>query len=366
MTAATAANTMRCKLRAILVSMKKLFLHLGFHKTASTSIQKSLAKNRDRLLDLNINYPIFSSKYAKPHLKSIANHSLPVYSAFCENQEDYHLNKRFNIQATDKSKSGFIAQLMAELEKEYDLFLSGEGISLLPNDNLKNFTNIITEYQYEIIPFAFVRSPYSYACSVIQQRIKGGSYLPLLQSCRSIASGTKPFKPPKVGKNLERLIDFFGNSFMAYSFEKAIQDPMGPTGYMMSRLGIGKSEDFEIIRANDGLGNKCTRAMNIDNRIFPQNRNLTHGKRKGLPIDHKFSDDIKFLLTEREFKLISQEIHDENKIISRLLKDEYIKHDTNFSEPLTASDWQRIYEESLLVLSCTSKEYLEIKNFISA
>ena len=90
--------------------------------------------------------------------------------------------------------------------------------------------------------------------------------------------------------------------------------------------------------------------MNIDNRIFPQNSNLAHGKRKGLSINHEFSDDNKFLLTEREFKLISQEIYDEDKTISRLLKDEYIKKDPSFSEPLSASDWQRIYEESILAL----------------
>ena len=39
--------------------MKTCYLHLGFHKTATTSFQLSCGNNRDKLLEAGIYYPKF-------------------------------------------------------------------------------------------------------------------------------------------------------------------------------------------------------------------------------------------------------------------------------------------------------------------
>ena len=52
--------------------MTKLYLHIGTHKTGTTSIQKFLARNRNKLLDLGYLYPLSGRVKAL----SIAHHKL--------------------------------------------------------------------------------------------------------------------------------------------------------------------------------------------------------------------------------------------------------------------------------------------------
>ena len=57
--------------------MKKLFLHMGLHKTATTSFQATCSKNAEELSKQNYLYPVFINKENR---KEIYNHSIPIFS----------------------------------------------------------------------------------------------------------------------------------------------------------------------------------------------------------------------------------------------------------------------------------------------
>ena len=67
--------------------INNIFLHIGVHKTASTTIQNTLYSEREKLSDAGILYPEFRLGDIV-----ISNHSIQFYSLFCEEPEKYHIN----------------------------------------------------------------------------------------------------------------------------------------------------------------------------------------------------------------------------------------------------------------------------------
>ena len=67
--------------------MTEIIIHVGLHKTASSSIQASLYENRELLDDLyQVYYPTFGTF-------SYINHSVPIYALFSENPSNHHTLK---------------------------------------------------------------------------------------------------------------------------------------------------------------------------------------------------------------------------------------------------------------------------------
>ena len=83
--------------------MKTCYLHLGLHKTASSSFQQTCAANIARLQQERLHYPIFSCPSAKPSRLKISNHSVPLRSLYEQNPAEYHINKRWKIKDIDSS-----------------------------------------------------------------------------------------------------------------------------------------------------------------------------------------------------------------------------------------------------------------------
>ena len=80
------------------VGMKTCFLHLGLHKTASSSFQQTCESNRELLAQQGLDYPLFSCIHSKPNRLKINNHSVPLRSIYDSNPQDYHINKRWRIE----------------------------------------------------------------------------------------------------------------------------------------------------------------------------------------------------------------------------------------------------------------------------
>ena len=67
--------------------IKNIFLHIGIHKTASTTIQNTLYLERSKLIETGVLYPAFKARNI-----DISNHSIPFYSLFNKHPEKYHFN----------------------------------------------------------------------------------------------------------------------------------------------------------------------------------------------------------------------------------------------------------------------------------
>ena len=108
---------------------KPIYLHLGLHKTATTSFQATCAKNRDELLRQGFHYPLFIC--GESAIAPFDNHSIPLFSLFSSYPERYPVNIRLGINNLEETHQLYREQLQAALSSEHDLILSAEDISSL-------------------------------------------------------------------------------------------------------------------------------------------------------------------------------------------------------------------------------------------
>lgn len=294
--------------------MKKCILHVGLHKTATSSIQETLANNLDTLKNNGFIYPIFTMNN-----NNIVNHSIPIFSCFTENPEDYHINKRFKINIQKQNKI-FLDQLDSSLRSEMNLIISGEDISILSLDGLIKLKEHIKQFDYELDVHCVIRSPYSLLCSLVQQNIKGG--LPSLNelSCN------------KTSKIIEKL-DIVFDKVNYHSFSNLKSKKNSLVLNTISKFGI--SGELIEHSSNESLGNKTSRLLNyinLKNPVF-NNDGTINSSRQG---NHHFHSDIncdndRFFLTREEFEIVKYDIHSENDYLKNKFGDEYCDQEYNFS-----------------------------------
>lgn len=284
--------------------MKKLILHTGFHKTATSSIQHYLSNNKSQLSENNYLYPLFKVKG-----NVIENHSIPLYSLFCDSPESYHINIRWGLDVTEINNY-YKGVLNSALSSDKDIVISGEDISILDRTGLLNLKTTIESYGYEIRVVSYIRTPYSFACSLIQQNIKGG-----IESLSNITL-------PTASQFIKNIKEVFPLSEF-YTFDEALQYPGGPVSHFMGLLGI---KAYQSKVSNLGLGNASTRLINHINLYCPS---IVDGvlniEREGY---HHFHEDFnfdekKFLLTAEELSLIENDLSKENAIYASLLGEKF-------------------------------------------
>lgn len=285
--------------------MKKIVLHVGMHKTASSSIQSTLANNIE-LLDLQgVHFPIF-----KLGERNIDNHSIPLYSLFCETPDKYHINTRFGVDIPAQHLI-YKEQLNTMLAEQDIIILSGEDVCILSKDGLENLKGYLTSFGHKLEVHCVLRQPYSLLCSMIQQNIKGG-----LESLNSI-------NIIKVSSMVEKLMLVFGD-VQFHAFSKLKSSSTGLVREFLSQVNIDSS-NFKIINANEGIGNQTTRLLNYINQRVPVfTGNNLNPLRCGI---HQFNSDFncdsdKFYLTDEELSTVHGALEDENKALGLLLKSE--------------------------------------------
>ena len=91
--------------------MKTCYLHVGLHKTASSSFQQTCAASIKHLSQEHLHYPIFSCPTAKPARLKINNHSVPLRSLYDHNPSEYHINRRWKIKDIEQTNRLYKMQL---------------------------------------------------------------------------------------------------------------------------------------------------------------------------------------------------------------------------------------------------------------
>lgn len=143
---------------------KECIVHIGMHKTGSTSIQASLHKRLE------------SKTFCYFDLGS-ANHSLRIFSLFSKEQR-HTIHKKRNF--TKKDIDDFNLDTMNFLIKNIDscdkpvMIISGETTYRLLKNELEEFRDFLYQYFEKITIVAYVRTPKSFIESSFQQGIKGG------------------------------------------------------------------------------------------------------------------------------------------------------------------------------------------------
>ena len=327
---------------------KRCFLHLGLHKTASSSAQATFRSSKHMLRECNIEFPIFKYIQSGSKVKHISNHSIPILSLFSDNPSQYHVNKRWGVTDLDETNASYLNQLIGAVNSGRDILLSGEGISMLSTTGMRRFTSLINDLGFDIYAFALVRTPYSFACSAIQTNVKGGAYIQWLDDSVEHTNDKGTLMLPARSGILSNLIDHFGDSLKLMSFSEAISHQHGPVGYMVEHMQLCRPSDLTYVRRNNSMGNRWIRAKNISNGYFTGEILVRTSEAQGLKATTLFANDSKkFLLTEHEFKKIEPELVSESNAMKKLMGRTFTENEYEFAIPLTAQDWKLIYLETL-------------------
>ena len=320
------------------VSVKVCFLHLGLHKTASSSFQQTCAANPKLLKANQLHYPIFQCQYSKPKRLKINNHSVPLRCLYDQDPSAYHINKRWKISNLDQAICDYERQLDAALDTDFSLILSGEGLSLLRPVALKKLIDRIESRQFVIQPLALVRSPLDYAHSIAQQLIRGGQHLELI-GFGPLAS-PRPMKKitiPDGLRELTNLLAVFDQQLKLVPFRHACRHQAGPVGFLLDGFcGVKQLADITYQQTQESKSNAWVRLQNQINRRWPAfDRNKTlnpnHFKLKS-----DFAESGKFRLTKFELSLIENQLRDSNRQLAELLGSGFVDGDVDVSEEINA------------------------------
>ena len=139
--------------------MKKIFLHIGFHKTGTSSLQETLNRGRKKLLERGVWYP--ESKLGFPAQQEIA------WSLV--NKPRPWMNIR---ETADQIYDGIIARFMEQAADT--MILSSEDLTFIENDaKAMNFVKSkFAEFDVKII--AYVRNPIEFLLSLYGHRMRLG------------------------------------------------------------------------------------------------------------------------------------------------------------------------------------------------
>jgi hypothetical protein len=212
--------------------IKTIYLHIGIHKTGTSSIQKALGSNHNLLASNGFLYPIF-----KRSGKEFYNHSEVFFSMFCADPLQYHqniVNGDTDSEAIKSLHNSFHEQLTKQIQNfEGDkMIISGEDISSLWLESLiklKNYLIEITNPDVCIEVILFCRHPVTWSSAQILEVIKGGDSLEKAKN-----NNTKillDYYQNKI-KILSRVFTF--ESIHAYRFEDSIKNQYGPANAFLS------------------------------------------------------------------------------------------------------------------------------------
>jgi len=357
--------------------MSKCILHIGFHKTGTTAIQKAL-EGYD-----------FDGKFYPKIVKS--NHSMAMYTLFTENYHlhNYWLNRGVPKAEVDKAKSRFSEKLERELaKKKTQAVFSGEDMSYFSKKDVETMRVHLEKHFSEFSIIAYVRNPYDWVPSRFQQYVKSNQAdVPewMSMNCRAV---------------LDAYCSIFGTENVSvFEYEKAHLHENGIVAHFaeQTRLDFSKLETLVRNDANASL------TENVTKLIYQFNRNcgMITGdfdimKRKhqlykllswiasnDAPISKEFfrclvdNDDIDYLAqnwdihyTKREVKHTRKDLEaylgdispDVIKLLAAFLRDQGFKADYG-NDPIRMMYriWYHLLEASA-IRSASLAEYFRIRS----
>ena len=232
--------------------MRELILHVGMHKTGTTSIQRSLQ-----------GLPAKGFRYVD---LGHANHSNLVIAAFA----DVPGKNVRSSQRVEAMRERTLRALDTELSRpEFDKFvISGEGIVKLRPPAVEALRDKLLQYVDRVHVFAYMREPVGFSTSALQQRVKGG-----------MAEYELP--QPDYRKKFARFIDVFGAANV--TGKPFARDQLKDGSVVVDfcdRWGIPFDPAREV-RSNESLSEPVVKFMHLFNRegASTQGRGLKRARR---------------------------------------------------------------------------------------
>lgn len=151
--------------------IEELIVHIGMHKTGSSSIQETFSKH----IFPDIEYLEVSKDFGYP------NHSGFISTAFLEAPELYHTHVKNGRTGSEvqRLKKRYLGELAASLSRSQSrrVLISAEDLSA-PNWKIserREFLRFLLSYAKSVSLVGYVRPPSGFMASAFQQILKGGA-----------------------------------------------------------------------------------------------------------------------------------------------------------------------------------------------
>ncbi|WND03201.1 hypothetical protein QGN29_02315 [Temperatibacter marinus] len=312
--------------------MKTVYLHVGIHKTATTSIQQSLIDSRHYLSEQGYYLPIYRF-FRNP----TGNHSALMYTVFSSSPENYHNNVRHTIPLA--KRIGKYRQILDEwTATDKDLILSGEDISLLSKVELSNLKTYFEQKGFTVVVLMYLRRPYPLLLSHYQQILKTGRYTTLGQV-------ELPFA------KYQKIRSVF-STVKVFSFEEVKMLDGGVTDHFYKALGIAKESAvpyYDINKSSSDQVVRMLRYLNFKEPLISKNIALNpHRKNHDTYVFDQIQGD-QFKLTQAQFEPLKRRIAIENKYLFKHLGSAYV--DQKIELYAGPKPWTELQRSKALTLS---------------
>ena len=281
-------------------SIKTFYLHVGMHKTATSSIQDTLYANRDRLEEKDTFY---SPSW-------IANHSLSMLQIFTSE----YLQKIRKFQAKPTKDVLLENQRKKIDELTSDLSSSNAQVAIISAECLGHFSRLSLSKLFNLLKFinngeikiiCSVRSNIAYRESAYNERNKiiVDGYVGLDSV---LAEGQDIYKV-----RLQRLIAVFGkDNLIVYKFEDAIKYPGGPVGKFLDVIGISDLiSKSEFKKTNTSVSDKSLSLITYISKSNVINPDNVHMIKLDIKYLHKIRGE-KFRFSAKDIKKIIEQDRD--------------------------------------------------------
>ncbi len=238
-----------------------LYLHIGAHKTGSTSIQEAFFSS-----------PNVLKQYGVSYFQYITNHTLPITWLFADAPERSDFTARARLSATDledtrqeieRSLKDFLGQLDHPIK-----IISGEGISLLAESEVDR----LHEYLKNTFPFPvkviiYLRNYYEFLDSSIQELVKNGAVLRDLEA--ALRAGR--FEGPNYQDRIRKFQRAFGtDNVIIKAFDSALFKDASVVADFCETIGVPELYNvLPAIRANVSISAEAVQLMSRYNERFP-------------------------------------------------------------------------------------------------
>jgi hypothetical protein len=233
--------------------MKRIILHVGMHKTGTSSIQATLAA-----ADFS------NSRFHYAQLGS-PNHSRALITATSSTPHSYHLNRKRGLSPLEAGmlKEEFRNQIVSEAQRipSKDIIFSAEGITNLSSTETKELIELLSPYG-SISAVAYVRPPESLIPSALQERIKGSPQLP----ARCITPQACRLKYQQRFTDLEQHLG--PNNISYWLFDPKTFPNHCVVSDFCQRLGIDIGP-INVVRKNDSLSREALSLLFTYRRLGP-------------------------------------------------------------------------------------------------
>ena len=255
-------------------SMKRIYVHIGVMKTATSSLQQSLFKNRKALVNVE-------GGYLYPQV-SYFHHGRFILSKFT----DQTVNPREFVRkykGDRRNLDEYAGRETIKFEKEINhstcenMIISGEQIPRLNVEQLEKFKAYLLELapNAEIIIVACTREHTSWFASYIQQSIKVARPVDFANAIADTAAYYQ--------NNLAKFFNVFNKENMiVYKFEDIKKYKEGPIGMFFSHINVD-TEGVDLIdfRSNEGYSGVAVDILMYINKRLPLlvDEQLSKGRR---------------------------------------------------------------------------------------